>query len=146
MTSKAFAVTPRDYDRPLNVVGEQIIVLASGARTGGYEIFLQRGPAGSGPPPHSHDWDESFYVTKGQLEFGLAEKTMTGTAGTLVHVPAGTTHWFRFGAGGGEMISMTSREGASKFFADVDREVPSARPGSSQIVTVAMRHGLKIKS
>ena len=38
-------------------------MLASGAQTGGYEIFLQVGPEGSGPPPHNHPWDESFYVT-----------------------------------------------------------------------------------
>ncbi len=143
MPPEAFVVTPNDRERPLDVVGEHIFVLASGARTGGYEIFLQRGPAGSGPPPHSHDWDESFFVTKGGLEFGLGERTMTATAGTLVHVPAGTTHWFRF-AEDGEMISMTSREGASKFFTDVDREVPPADPGSTRIAAVATRHGLKV--
>jgi quercetin dioxygenase-like cupin family protein len=142
MTYGPFVVTPKDRDRPLSVAGEQVTVLASGARTGSYEIFLQRGPAGSGPPPHNHDWDESFYVTSGRLEFGLAERTMTGTPGTLVHVPAGTTHWFRF-TEDGEMISMTSREGASRFFADVDREVP---PGNPQgIVAVATRHGLKVE-
>ena len=32
---------------------------------------------------------------------------------TLVHLPAGTVHWFRFGKGGGQMISITSREAAS---------------------------------
>jgi hypothetical protein len=32
----------------------------------------------------------------------------------LVHLPAGTTHSFRFGKGGGEMVSMTSRLGASQ--------------------------------
>jgi quercetin dioxygenase-like cupin family protein len=58
-----FIVTPVGAPRPLNVVGEKITVLASSAQTGGYEIFLQTGPEGSGPPPHSHPWDESFYVT-----------------------------------------------------------------------------------
>ena len=57
-----FIVTPDRAPRPLNVVGEKITVLASGAQTGGYEIFLQVGSEGSGPPPHSHPWDESFYV------------------------------------------------------------------------------------
>ena len=63
MTAKAFVVAPKDYPRPLNVVGEHITVLASEAATGGYEIFLQEGPEGTGPPPHSHPWDESFFVT-----------------------------------------------------------------------------------
>ena len=51
MTAKAFFVAPKDYARPLNVVGEHITVLASGTATGGYEIFLQAGPQGSGPVP-----------------------------------------------------------------------------------------------
>src|ERR1019366_2126280 len=89
----------------LNVVGEQITVLASGAQTGSYEIFHQAGPEGSGPPPHSHPWDEAFYVIRGEIAFGVADKELVARAGTLVHLPAGTTHWFRFGQGGGEMVS-----------------------------------------
>ncbi len=52
--------------------------------------------------------------------------------GTFVHVPAGTTHWFRFGAGGGEMVSLTSGAGAAKMFADVDREIAPVKPAWSE--------------
>ena len=51
---------------PFDIVGEQITLLASGAKTGSYEIFHQAGPEGSGPPPHSHPWDEAFYVIEGR--------------------------------------------------------------------------------
>ena len=128
MTAEPFVVTPTNYDRALNVVGEEITVLASGERTLGYEVFLQRGAAGTGPPPHSHDWDETFYVTKGEIEFGLGDDTSVARPGTLVHVPAGATHWFRFCEGGGEMVSLTSRLGASKLFADIDRSLPPGWP------------------
>lgn len=144
MSPKPFVVAPKDYDRALNIVGEQVTVLASGARTGGYEVFLQRGPEGSGPPPHNHPWDESFYVVKGEMEFGIAEKTMTAGPGTLVHLPAGTTHWFRFGKGGGEMLSMTSREGASLMFTDFDREISPDNPDLAKLVEIGGRHGAKI--
>ena len=77
----------------LNVVGEQITVLASGAQTGSYEIFHQAGPEGSGPPPHSHPWDEAFYVIRGKIAFGVGDKELVAQPGTLVHLPAGTTHW-----------------------------------------------------
>ncbi len=141
---KPLVVTPNDYPKALNIVGEQLTILASGEQTKGYEIFLQRGPEGAGPPPHSHDWDESFYVVKGVVDFGVGEKSMTAQPGTLVHLPAGTTHWFRFGKGGGEMVSMTSREGASHFFTDVDREVPPVNPPLDKLAAVATRYGLKI--
>ena len=90
MNTEAFVVTPKDYARALNVVGEKITVLASNAATRGYEIFLQQGDEGTGPPPHRHDWDESFYVVKGKVEISYGDKTVMATAGTLLHLPAGT--------------------------------------------------------
>jgi len=141
---KPFVVTPQQYPPALDIVGEQVTVLASGEATGGYEIFLQRGPEGSGPPPHSHPWDESFLVVKGQIEFGIGGDSTTAAPGTLVHLPAGTVHWFRFGAGGGEMVSMTSRLGASRMFTDMARELAPVNPDLAQLVEVGGRHGMKV--
>ena len=113
--SKPLIVSLDQAPAPLKMVGEEVIVLASGAQTGSYEIFRQAGPEGSGPPPHRHAWDEAFYVLDGEVMFGVdAEQDLVAKAGTLVHVPGGSTHWFRFGAGGGVMISMTSRQGPSR--------------------------------
>ena len=143
MTARPIVVSPADYARPLDVVGEHITVLAAREATEGYEIFLQEGPEGSGPPPHSHGWDESFFVIEGTVEFGHGDERLSAGPGTLVHLPAGTTHWFRFGAGGGEMLSLTSREGASHFFTELDREVAPVNPDIGKLVAIADRHGLK---
>jgi quercetin dioxygenase-like cupin family protein len=145
MSAKPFIVAPKDYAPTLDIVGEHVTVLASGEATGGYEIFFQRGPEGSGPPPHSHPWDESFFVTGGLIEFGIGPESSTGVPGTLVHLPAGTVHWFRFGKGGGEMVSMTSRLGASRMFADMAREIAPVNPDLAQLAEVAGRHGLKVE-
>jgi hypothetical protein len=96
---------------------------------------------------HSHPWDESFYVVGGRIDFGIGDESLTATAGTLVHLPAGTVHWFRFGAGGGEMVSMTSRLGASKMFEDIAREVPPTDPDLAKLAKlteVGARHGLTV--
>jgi quercetin dioxygenase-like cupin family protein len=130
--------------RALNVVGEQITVLASGAQTGSYEIFHQVGPEGSGPPPHSHPWDEAFYVIRGEIAFGYDGHELVARPGTLVHLPAGATHWFRFGAGGGEMISMTSREGASHMFTDFDREISPENPDTARLAELGGAYGLAV--
>jgi quercetin dioxygenase-like cupin family protein len=143
MTAKPFSVRPQDYAPALKIVGEEVTVLASGDATQGYEIFLQHGPEGSGPPPHSHPWDESFYVIKGQVDFGYDKESMTASPGTLVHLPAGTVHWFRFGSGGAEMLSMTSRRGASQLFADLAREVSPVTPDIAQLAAVGGRHQVK---
>jgi len=142
MDKKPIVVTPETYPRALNIVGERCTVLASGAATGSYEIFLQQGPEGSGPPPHHHPWDEAFYVTAGTIEFGIGAETMTAPAGTLVHLPAGTTHWFRFAKGGGQMVSMTSRAGAAAMFTEFDREIPPDRPDLEKLAAIGARHGL----
>jgi len=107
MKTQPFVVTPKDYDPALHVLGTKVTVLASNAATQSYEITLQQGDEGTGPPLHSHNWDESFYVLKGKVEFSCAGKTVMCTPGTLVHVPAGTVHGFRYGAGGGEMLELT---------------------------------------
>lgn len=130
--------------KALNVVGEHITVLASGAQTGSYEIFHQTGPEGSGPPPHSHPWDEAFYVTRGEIAFGIDARELVARPGTLVHLPAGTTHWFRFGPGGGEMVSMTSREGASHMFTDFDRGVSAENPDLGKLVELGRPYGLTV--
>jgi len=141
---KPFVVTPNQGPRPLRIVGEEITVLASGAQTGSYEIFRQVGPEGSGPPPHDHPWDESFYVIKGEVAFGMGESETIASPGTLVHLPAGTTHWFRFGTGGGEMLSMTSREAASHMFTDMDREISPDDPNLEKLAEIGRRHGLAV--
>lgn len=137
-------IIEKSAPQALNVVGEQITVLASGEQTGTYEVFHQAGPEGSGPPPHNHPWDEAFYVIGGEISFGVGDQEAVGRPGTFVHVPAGTTHWFRFGAGGGEMVSLTSRAGAAKMFADVDREIAPDNPDLAKLVEVAGRHGAKL--
>ena len=139
-------VKPESSPRPLNVVGETVTVLASGAQTGGYEVFLQTGPENSGPPPHNHPWDESFYVIRGEIAFGVGDAETLATPGTFVHLPGGTTHWFRFGKGGGEMVSISSREGASRMFTDLDREIAPDNPDPVKLVEIAGRHGVAVIS
>jgi quercetin dioxygenase-like cupin family protein len=137
-------IIEKSAPRPLNVVGEKITVLASGDQTGSYEVFHQTGPEGSGPPPHNHHWDEAFFVTHGEIAFGVDDQETVGRPGTFIHVPAGTTHWFRFGPGGGEMVSISSCAGAAKMFGEFDREIAPDQPDLAKLVEIAGRHGTNI--
>ncbi|MCW5889508.1 MAG: cupin domain-containing protein [bacterium] len=145
MAARPIVVAPEDYPPALDLVGEHLTILASGEATGSYEIFHQQGPEGSGPPPHSHPWDEAFFVLRGEIEFGIDAEARTAPPGTLVHVPAGTAHWFRFGKGDAAMVSLTSRLGASRMFTDMAREVAPVDPDLDQLAEVGGRHGLKIE-
>jgi quercetin dioxygenase-like cupin family protein len=145
MKPQSLFVTPQTYARALNVLGEKITVLADHATTQGYEVFLQHGPEGSGPPPHAHDWDESFYVIDGSVEITYDGTTSVATAGSFVHVPAGTVHSFRCGPGGVEMLSITSHTSqAANLFTTIDREVTAMPPDVSKLVEIGTRYGARL--
>lgn len=144
MPTQAVFTTAADGARPLNVVGEHITVLASGDTTGSYEVFLQEGPEGSGPIPHTHPWAESFYVIRGEVDFSVDRSALRpARPGDLVHVPAGTPHWFRW-TSAGAMLSVTSRLGASRLFGDIDREIAPDQPDVDKLIAIALRHGLTV--
>jgi quercetin dioxygenase-like cupin family protein len=147
MKSQSFIVSPEDYEPALNVLGTKVTVLASNMATQGYEITLQNGDEGTGPPPHSHNWDESFYVLKGKIEYTCAEKTVMCMPGTLVHVPAGTVHSFSYGPGGGEMLEITSQNGfATQMFTAVSKEIRPGPPDIPKVVDVLRKNGVTVKN
>lgn len=145
MKTEPFVVSPDTYAKALNVLGVNVTVLASNDQTQGYEITLQSGSEGAGPPPHSHAWDESFYVLKGSVEIDVAGHIHACRAGTLVHLPAGTVHGYRFGPGGGEMFEITAAGGnATRMFANISREVPPGPPDMPMLTTLLERNGVTL--
>ena len=86
-STQHFVLTPEQHEPALNVVGTKVTVLAANAATQSYGITLQQGEEGTGPPPHSHDWDEAFYVLRGEILFQCDGKPYACRVGTLVHVP-----------------------------------------------------------
>lgn len=138
MKTRMNMTTPDDRSTPLNVIGVSVTVLPTGTGEGSPKITHQSGPEGAGPPPHSHPWSESFYVTKGTVLFTCDGSTTTCLPGTFVHVPGGMVHGFSFGVDGGEMIEVTANNSqAISMFTALDREVPSGPPDVAKIVEVA---------
>lgn len=84
-------------------------------------------------------------MLKGSVEINVEGKVQFCTPGTLVHLPAGTVHGYRFGAGGGEMFEMTgSGSTATQMFTDVDREVPPGPPDLARLMPVFEHHGVTL--
>jgi quercetin dioxygenase-like cupin family protein len=46
----------------------------------------------AGPPLHTHDFDEAFYMREGELLFQVADELFTRRAGELVFAPRGVAH------------------------------------------------------
>ena len=145
MSARSFVIKPADRKTALSVLGTQVTVLASSDDTSDQQITLQSGAEGTGPPPHSHDWDESFYVSSGQIQFTCGGETTMCVAGTFVHVPAGTVHSFSYGRDGGEMIEITGRRSnAVDVFTALAREMPAGPPDVAKAIQVLGEHGVKV--
>ena len=146
MKTQPFVVTPKDYDPALNVLGMKVTVLASNKATQGYEITRQQGEKDMGPPPHSHNWDESFYVVAGEVEFTCSGKTVVCQPGTLVHVPAGTMHSFRYLTDGCDVLEITGQGGmATQMFAAVSSEIPAGPPEIPKLLEVLKQNGVTVE-
>ena len=131
--------------RPLDVGGFQITVLAAAEQTGGYELFRIAGPGGTGPGPHHHAWDESFFVLSGTVHCGVDGVETLASTGALIHVPGGCTHWFKFAEGGGEFFSVTSHGNASKMFQAFDKGINWADPDRQALVSLAACYGQTVE-
>lgn len=91
-------VPPADDDglRHLAIAGGIYTILLTGEDTAGRMSLVEmRVPPGGGPPPHRHDFEETFRVLEGEVEFTFrGEKVVAGT-GATVNVPANAPHSFR---------------------------------------------------
>jgi quercetin dioxygenase-like cupin family protein len=145
MTTKSFSpfIEQAEAVTPLQVVGEQIRVLAPAARTGSYEIFLQSGSEGAGPPPHTHPWDEAYFITQGRLEVLLGDRKVELCAGEFAYVPRGTLHAFRILEPSTKFLSVNSHGGAAEFFTDLDRETGGSLD-LPKLLSAAERHQIGI--
>ena len=145
MKAQPFVVFPSEYPRALNVLGIKVTVLASNAATQAYEITRQQGERDVGPPPHSHNWDESFYIVAGNVEFTCDGKTVVCSPGTFVHVPAGTVHSFRYLVDGCDVLEFTGQGSiATQMFTAVDSAIPPGPPEIPKLIEVVERNGVTV--
>jgi len=126
--------------RPVNVVGEAITILAGGDLSKPFEVHIQQGVQGGGPPPHFHPWDEAFYVIDGQVEVTVDGQSNTVSSGGYVHIPAGTVHAYKNLSSTAKIIGVVSDPRGGQFFAAMDQlKVPEDLP---RIFEVAERYGV----
>jgi len=123
------------------VLGESLRPLLTNAMGSSIEIFDTSGPAGGGPPPHQHPWEEIYVVLDGELEVTVAGETRVLNKGGVAHVPGGTTHNYR-NLTEAHFFTIVSKGNASKFFAQVANEIEMNPPDFPGIVRVAGEHGV----
>src|ERR1700761_5222566 len=102
----------------VSVAGGTYTILVSGEQTAGrYCLVDMLVPAGGGPPPHRHDFEEKFTLLEGELEFTFRGQSLTVRAGSTVNVPANAPHAFKNVSGAtAHMLCMCTPAGQDEFF------------------------------
>jgi quercetin dioxygenase-like cupin family protein len=111
--------------RPLNVLGAQVRFLCEGHSThGAWSMMEVTLPQGAGPPPHTHEWDEAYFVTDGDILFTVGERQFCASAGDFVYTPGGVVHGFRGKSNQpARALIFDAPAHAGNFFKRVDQEV-----------------------
>ena len=79
----------------LGVVGDTYTILLTGRDTAGRHCLIDMHiPPGGGPPPHRHDFDESFTILEGEIEVTFRGAKSVVRAGETANIPANAPHSF----------------------------------------------------
>jgi quercetin dioxygenase-like cupin family protein len=94
--SLALANPNEDQSLPhIGIVGDTYTILLGGEQTDGrYCLIDMLVPPGGGPPPHRHDFEESFTILEGEIEATFRGNKLVVRAGETVNIPANAPHFF----------------------------------------------------
>lgn len=115
-------VAQPDEKKPhIGIVGDTYTILVAGKDTAGrfclIDMFV---PPGGGPPPHRHDFEETFSILEGELEATFRGTKRTVKAGETIHIPANAPHQFHNASSEPvRMLCICSPAGQEEFFLEV---------------------------
>lgn len=105
----------------LGVAGDTYTILVTGKNTAGrYCLIDMHVPPGGGPPPHRHDFEESFTVLEGEIEVTFRGLKQTIRTGQVINIPANASHQFRNqSARAARLLCCCSPAGLEELFLEV---------------------------
>ena len=105
----------------IGLVGDTYTITVSGEATHGrFCVIDMHVPPGGGPPPHRHDFEETFIVLDGEIEAIFRGKKSNIRAGETAHIPANAPHQFRNpSAEPARLLCICSPAGQERFFQEV---------------------------
>jgi len=111
----------------IGLVGDTYTILLSGKDTAGkYCLIDMHIPPGGGPPPHRHDFEESFTVLEGEIETTFRGEKSIARAGETVNIPANAPHQFQNKSEkAARLLCICSPAGQEEFFIEVGVPVAS---------------------
>lgn len=129
---------------PLNVLGMPLRMLCEAKETGGaWSLFEEEVSFGMGPPAHRHDWDEAYYILKGEVDFEIDGEPVRSVAGDFNYLPRNTVHGFKgASAEPARVLIFAAPAHGSEFFRELNEEVRSLPEDGPKIPVIGARHGI----
>jgi mannose-6-phosphate isomerase-like protein (cupin superfamily) len=105
----------------IGLVGDTYTILLSGADTAGRFCLIDMHiPPRGGPPPHRHDFEETFILLEGEIEATFRGERLLVRAGDTVNIPANAPHQFHnASAKPVRMLCICAPSGQEDFFREV---------------------------
>jgi quercetin dioxygenase-like cupin family protein len=112
---------PSENARHIGLVGDTYTILLTGKDTAGKFCMIDMHvPPGGGPPPHRHDYEETFSVLEGELEVTFRGSTSVLRAGETANIPANAPHQFQNASTvAARMLCIAAPAGLEEFFLEV---------------------------
>jgi quercetin dioxygenase-like cupin family protein len=105
----------------IGVVGDTYTILLSGKDTAGrFCLIDMHVPLGGGPPPHRHNFEETFSVLDGELEFTFRGSKRVVREGETINIPANAPHQFHNSSPQpARLLCICSPSGQEEFFMEI---------------------------
>jgi mannose-6-phosphate isomerase-like protein (cupin superfamily) len=109
----------------IGVVGDTYTIVLSGEDTDGrFCLIDMHVPPEGGPPPHRHDFEETFIVLEGEIEATFRGQKRSVKAGETINVPANAPHQFHNSSSAAtRMLCICAPAGQEEFFKEVGTPV-----------------------
>jgi mannose-6-phosphate isomerase-like protein (cupin superfamily) len=127
--------------------GDHIAKAAVQDACGAFEVFESIAPAAPVSPPHVSPWSSVLFLLEGRITAVVDGMSYNVEPGGLVIFPAGTPGTFEVVGDSARFVTVTSGDGAGRFFADFAGSVPTDRPAEESmdaILSVTSRHGVAL--
>lgn len=144
--TRGLAVARPDADDQLThlaVAGSTYTILVSGRDTADrHAVIDMLVPPGGGPPPHRHDFEETFHVLDGEITVMLRDNDpITAGAGVTVNVPANAPHSFSNTSDQpARLLCVVSPPGLEGYFAAFGDPVPSRTSAAPKLTDAEQQH------
>ena len=135
-----------DEGRAYQMLTHTIVRKVTTVDSNGYYALAElTDTAGSGPPLHSHPWEETFYILEGELEVQIGNQQQFCTAGSVAHVPANAVHGFRILSPVARALLVIAPASAEAFYLEVSDRVSDLETDMETMQEICAQYGLQLR-